>query len=435
MTERAREITRRSRVLFFFTNTFPFSPGEEFIEAEVAYLSAAFDKVILVPSFPYLRRGSQREIPENFNLIAPKALDGSRKNYGEVLGFCLRHPHATFTAARNSLPRLPQLRHMLEDFKLDLFSRMIVKSILKSVSALVNDEDDVVFYSYWLYAPARVAVELRSRLKRLDSRIVSRAHGYDLYSERRSSNYLPQRELLFENLDAVYSVSEKGQGYLAGRYPEFAEKISTRRLGVTAAHTAGNASRQELIVYTCAYLHPVKRIPLLIGGLAATQLRGIPVRWIHMGSSADTKAVEEIEGIAQEKLTPGSFEFLGNMSNDEVREQYERRPGFVFINTSESEGTPVSIMEALAQGLPVIATDVGGNRELISPELGMFDGLLDSNPSSEEIADAIEKLADASPQEFQRYVSGSLQSWATRWSSDDNYQRFATFLRKMAQPK
>ncbi|NJK95527.1 MAG: glycosyltransferase [Bacteroidales bacterium] len=44
----------------------------------------------------------------------------------------------------------------------------------------------------------------------------------------------------------------------------------------------------------------------------------------------------------------------------------------MFLNTSLSEGVPVSVMEALSFGLPVIATDVGGTGELINDEVGML---------------------------------------------------------------
>ena len=42
----------------------------------------------------------------------------------------------------------------------------------------------------------------------------------------------------------------------------------------------------------------------------------------------------------------------------------------VLAVTSNNEGTPVAVIEAMAAGVPVIATDVGGVRELIS-ECGM----------------------------------------------------------------
>lgn len=420
------------KVAVFVTNTYPYSPGEEFIEAEVEYLARAFDRVILIPAFPYLRKGRRREVPGNFDVLVPAGLDGSRKNYMEVLRFSLRHPCETSDALVSASSEMPRFRRAMDDLKLDLFARMIVESILREISGLIRDEDEIVFYSYWMFAPARVALQLRDRLGRTGSPTISRAHGYDVFAERRASNYLPQRELLLSQLTSVFTASENGRDYLRRRYPAFAEKIHTRRLGVAGATSAGNPSREEFVVYSCAHIHPVKRIPLLIEGLSIAQRRGVPLRWIHIGGHEDIETVATMRGLAEENLEIGSFEILGNLSNAQVREQYAKRAGSVFVNTSESEGAPVSIMEALAQGMPIIATNVGGNRELISREFGMFDGLLGANPTPEEIADRLHTLASASDAEYRAFVGASLRLWSERWSSEMNYRVFTDELVRLA---
>ncbi|WP_210144049.1 glycosyltransferase family 4 protein [Staphylococcus sp. GDX8P47P] len=53
----------------------------------------------------------------------------------------------------------------------------------------------------------------------------------------------------------------------------------------------------------------------------------------------------------------------------------------VFILMSKHEGLPISIIEAMAEGLPIIASDVGGINELVKD-----NGNLLSNNSSEELA-------------------------------------------------
>nr|WP_237462713.1 glycosyltransferase [Leucobacter chromiireducens] len=230
-------------------------------------------------------------------------------------------------------------------------------------------------------------------------------------------------------MDAVHPVSDNGAAYLRAKFPSFAEKVSTRRLGVAAALTPGNADQAAKLVYSCAYLHPVKRIPLLIDALAVAQARDPEIRWAHIGSSAEAGVIANMERLAAEKLLPGSYEFLGNLSNEAVKETYAARPGSVFINTSSSEGVPVSVMEALAQGFPVIATDVGGNRELIATELGMFPGLLTSDPTQEEIAERILELFAAPSADYRAYADASLATWRERWSSETNYRRFSAELR------
>ncbi|WP_125100575.1 glycosyltransferase [Leucobacter chromiireducens] len=429
MQESQQRAQGRRRTLFFFTNTFPYSPGEEFIESEIPFLAESFDKVIVVPSFPYLRKGAKRELPENFTLHVPVGLDGSRKNYLDVLAFVLRRPWDAFGALKNALRSAPRVGHVIEDFKLDLFARMITHSIFSELKREYVTAGEAVFYGYWMYAPARVALHTRKRLGATESTIVTRAHGYDVFSERRASNYLPQRELLFRGMDAVHPVSDNGAEYLRAKFPSFAGKVSTRRLGVAAALVPGNADQAAKLVYSCAYFHPVKRIPLLIDALAVAQARDPEIRWAHIGSSAEPSVIAEMERLAAEKLLPGSYEFLGNLSNEAVKESYAARPGSVFINTSSSEGVPVSVMEALAQGFPVIATDVGGNRELIAVELGMFPGLLPADPTKEEIAERILELLAAPSVDYRAYADASLATWRERWSSETNYLRFSAELR------
>ena len=54
------------------------------------------------------------------------------------------------------------------------------------------------------------------------------------------------------------------------------------------------------------------------------------------------------------------------------------------LNTSSSEGVPVSIMEAYSHGIPVVATDVGGNSEIVLQE-----HIIPPDSNSEDIAKII----------------------------------------------
>jgi glycosyltransferase involved in cell wall biosynthesis len=44
----------------------------------------------------------------------------------------------------------------------------------------------------------------------------------------------------------------------------------------------------------------------------------------------------------------------------------------VFVNVSQSEGVPLTIMEALSFGVPVVAPRVGGIPELLTANVGLF---------------------------------------------------------------
>lgn len=419
--------------LILLTSVFPFVPGEEFIESEIGHLASAFDRVILVPVIRDARQTRARQTPGNVELILPEALSTAGAGVRRAFRYALGHPLRAVASVGRALKSFPHPHRVFSDLRLDLLSCIIADEVEARVRRHLAPGTRTLLYSYWMMVPARVAVLLSTRFGERPVPVVTRAHGYDVFSERHAADHLPQRELLFSRISQVFTASEHGAEYLRAKYPAYADRVRTEHLGVGPATSPGNPSRESLTVYTCAYLVPVKRIPLLIEGLAVAQRRGLKVNWSHIGSGEEHYSAS-IERMAADRLDAGSFEFLGDLSNDQVRRRYAERPGGVFVNVSESEGVPVSIMEALAQGFPVIATDVGGNSELIDTELGMFDGLLASTPTAEEIADRLEALFTASATDYRSYVQASVRHWERAWSSDTNYTAFSARLLDIASP-
>ncbi|WNN47296.1 glycosyltransferase [Siccibacter colletis] len=80
--------------------------------------------------------------------------------------------------------------------------------------------------------------------------------------------------------------------------------------------------------------------------------------------------------------------FLGEVSNFNDYKSYD-----VFILTSESEGLPMSAIEAGVSGLPLIMSDVGGCKELIHEFNGFFNGIVINN-TVESLSLAIEEIID-----------------------------------------
>jgi glycosyltransferase involved in cell wall biosynthesis len=70
---------------------------------------------------------------------------------------------------------------------------------------------------------------------------------------------------------------------------------------------------------------------------------------------------------------------------------YSNNPVDLFLNVSESEGIPVSIMEAMAAGIPVIATDVGGSAEIVDDSVGT---IVPADTTAESLAKSIATFRD-----------------------------------------
>lgn len=150
-----------------------------------------------------------------------------------------------------------------------------------------------------------------------------------------------------------------------------------------------------------------------------------PITWTHIGSGELQK---ELEGLALSKLSDKpnvTFHFAGQLTNKEVLNFYTTHPVDLFINVSATEGVPVSIMEAMSFGIPVIATDVGGNSEIVTGENGH---LLSADPSANEVKEAIGFFVKLSNEERQRYIKNSRKTWEENYNALFNYQTFVSDL-------
>jgi glycosyltransferase involved in cell wall biosynthesis len=142
--------------------------------------------------------------------------------------------------------------------------------------------------------------------------------------------------------------------------------------------------------------------------------------WIHIGDGPLKASLEKLAAT----LLPDNiqYKFVGYLPNSGVIEYYKNNPIDVFINVSESEGgNPVSIMEAQSCGIPVIASAVGGNKEIISDKVGI---LLSPNPSPEEIARAVLDFIE-DPSLFKERKINSKINWKENYNAEKNFSDFS----------
>lgn len=91
---------------------------------------------------------------------------------------------------------------------------------------------------------------------------------------------------------------------------------------------------------------------------------------------------EVSQDVLQEKV-PGNIKFLGSLPRKAVIDKMDQSDFFIF--PSHSEGFSVALLEAMARGLPVIATDVGSNRDMIENKGGFISAVGDVDKMSSDI--------------------------------------------------
>jgi Glycosyltransferase len=97
----------------------------------------------------------------------------------------------------------------------------------------------------------------------------------------------------------------------------------------------------------------------------------------------------EIKALAEKMGLRSAVRFPGFLSREEKAREFSQAD--VYINTNRIDNMPVSVVEACAFGLPVVATDVGGISHLLTHG---ENGLLVADGGVDEMAVAVERLLD-----------------------------------------
>jgi glycosyltransferase involved in cell wall biosynthesis len=169
--------------------------------------------------------------------------------------------------------------------------------------------------------------------------------------------------------------------------------------------------KDVVVMGTVGRLTPVKGYDVLVAAAEVLVRKGLPVRVLIGGEGRLRPALEDE---IRSRGLQGSVSLVGFQSD--VR-------GFlssldVYVQSSRSEGFGISLLEALAVGLPCVATDVGGTAEL----LGGDTGVLVPAEDARSLAEALERLC--SPP-VRSSVARNAAEVAARYSIDVTARKWA----------
>jgi glycosyltransferase involved in cell wall biosynthesis len=372
--------------LIFITYRYPYLPGEQFIEEEIRFFSE--QSIFQVTVLPLKNKGERRNTPQGIavdNALARGATIAllpwiiaallDRRLYKEVI----------------TLIKLKKLGP--QTFKISLLELAKVLFYGSKLREFINRKGfaDIV-YCYWNNYAAYAACDVYSKLS--NGKIVSRIHGGDIYEDRSQYKYIPLKRQYISKFDKVYCLSNSAKDYLVDTYNAAPQKLSTLRLGVPVKHKLklGVQSRRTHIV-SCSFCTPIKRVDKIIESILtlAKYRPNAVIIWTHIGGGEMFDLLTEKAQRRLSLFNNVSCNFTGNLSNTEVHEFYRRENVDIFINLSESEGIPVSIIEAMSYGIPAIAPNIGGIDSLVNDNNGI---LLPENPSIDEAANALARIVD-----------------------------------------
>lgn len=380
-----------------------------FIRQEIAVLAERFDETIV---FAYTTEESTgiEELPDSVEFGGTLAPSLTR---WRLLGHLLRP--ATF--ARTLRAVIAEVRHR----RGHLTWPALYHSVLFGVSlsqdpslrrALDDPETETTVYSFWGLGPALCLPWLPSRVHRT----VVRLCGYDLYEER--SGYIPLRPVVLGDADAVLSVSQHGRDYLIDRYPWLrADGVHVSRLGtIDPGQPVDRDGGAGFVIVSCSAIIPLKRVDRILDALPLVTSR--PLTWVHLGGGDGLESLRERVAATS---TDATIDLRGVVAHSEVIEFYEQNRVDLFINVSTTEGIPVSVMEAMSFGIPIVATDVGGTSEIVGVDKGS-GVLLDADFADSDLAAAIDSVLQQSDS------FDSRRAWERLSDADENARLAAQII-------
>lgn len=253
----------------------------------------------------------------------------------------------------------------------------------------------------------------RRERKRRVTRVVYTAHGFHFYKGAPKKNWLlyyPVEKICARFTDVLVTINSEDFEFAvrklrAGRVEYIAgvgidtERFSGAGVDKAAKKASLGIPTDAQVVFSVGELNRNKNHETVIRAVAGLDSH---VHYVIAGKGAlDTHLTE----LAKELGVSDRVHLIGY--REDVAELY--RMADVFAHPSYREGLPVSVMEAMASGLPIVASKIRGNVDLIKESGGFLlspddvDGLKNALEKILSDADMRKKMGDFNTVEARKY--------------------------------
>jgi N-acetyl-alpha-D-glucosaminyl L-malate synthase BshA len=215
--------------------------------------------------------------------------------------------------------------------------------------------------------------------------------GSDIYLQSRRKNLIS--EIVLRNADAVIALTEDMKRRMMDIFernvyvvPNGIDLDRFRELSSERCRAALNIRANEKIIISVGRLHPIKGHKYLIESLKTICKQHKDVQLILVGDGEEKYSLE----LLVEKLDLGAkVKFVGAIKNEDIPKYMAASDIFVLPSLSESFG--IVNLEAMASGLPIVASKVGGVPEIV---IDGENGFLVEPESPKEIAEKVTILLE-----------------------------------------
>lgn len=252
-----------------------------------------------------------------------------------------------------------------------------------------------VLYLVWKINPDIIhpqAISLNAFFAMFISKILNKpyiayAHGSDVY---KTSKYFKKyiSKPVIKNAKTVVCLTEDMRKEIIKIFPRDVTVIGNGIEIQDISKYSRDNIRMDLNIENCTILiifvgrlHPIKGISYLLDSIKIVIKELDNIQLLIVG---DGEYREYLEEYGKDIGIENNVKFIGSVPHCDVIKYMIASD--IFILPSLSEGFPITILEAMSAGLPIIATNVGGIKEILKSER---NGFLVEPKNSQQIAEKI----------------------------------------------
>ena len=339
--------------LIVVTSRFPFGSQEAYLSVELAELARHFEHLVVVP-VRTPTTPARHAIPSNAQILAWPLANPELLRRALV---CLSTQPVRVARA------LGTVIASRDPAKLKNCA-VLIKGLALGQWIMEHGAEHI--HAYWMSTPSTVAM-----IASLTSGVPwsATAHRWDIYER----NAFDAKE---RNVSYVRAISARGAGDLKARMPNLKGRIAHLRLGIIVPPLAAHVGDTAGFHIVCpAALVEVKGHVILLQALARLRRLGVPAHCTLYGTGP---LRGELKNVTAALDLDDAVTFAGFVPQSTLHEEYRagRFDAFVLASRASGEklmeGVPSALLEAMAFGIPVVATDSGSVREALDAESGLL---------------------------------------------------------------
>ena len=390
--------------LLILTNNFPNAPltSEGWLADEIVYSYSFFNSIYILPE---INSDVHIDLPKNCSVVKLKLEKHTTLNFREILN-CFYIVFSDFFEYPSKINFLKAFRNNLALIK---YLTIKAKKISKQSSLF---QSPIIVYAYWADNLLTTACIMKQLYK--PCKIVSRAHGFEIFEEQTKYHVVPFRKFQSRFSDKIFADSKKGYSHLLQKQP-LSNIFTSSYVGTIDNGMAVFNENKIFTIITCSHIRNVKRLHLMSDILEHISF---PIIWNMIGIGSDFELVKLTNSKLPKHIV---INYIGNITNKEVLNFYKTHHANLFVSLSYSEGLPVSMMEALSFGIPIMSTDVGGCSEICNDNTGI---LIPKDFDAKKVADKITEFKNSKKNNLE-FRNQCKDYWNKNFNAETNYSRFS----------